>query len=165
MTTINDYRVFVNRLNALDASLNLFDACTTNLVNSGVLSVDTSTGSYFMVNPNAGICSVTNGSISYDSLKTQINAAIVDLSGTIITLNQNITNGNYTTTSTRITELKQMYNNMLDKRRKLDYKMQELYANSRSGNDMQIQTDSAVYGALLWTVLATSLVYYVFIKL
>lgn len=51
-------------------------------------------------------------------------------------------------------------------RAQLDAKLQELYNTQGSlPNLHQAQVDSTVYAGILWTVLATSLIYYVFIKL
>ena len=58
------------------------------------------------------------------------------------------------------------YNKMVNYRSQLDLKLQELYNNQNSlPNLHQAQIDSTVYAGILWTVLATSLLYYVFIKM
>lgn len=49
------------------------------------------------------------------------------------------------------------------KRTELDLKMQELYEFGE--NDRQIMFDNSVYTTLAWTVLATSVLYYLFVKL
>lgn len=58
------------------------------------------------------------------------------------------------------------YNNVLYKRTELDEKMNELLAgpNSISREKMNI-SDASVITTLLWTVMATSLLYIVFVKL
>jgi len=58
------------------------------------------------------------------------------------------------------------YNNLANKRNDLDLKLQDLYNIDNSiPNLYNLQTDSTVYTGILWTVLATTLIYYVFIKL
>lgn len=165
MSEIGDYRLFLNQLTTLDNSLNLFENCTKTLIDSNILVADTTFGGYYMPATNSGNCSITGGRITYSALKDQVNRAISDISVIIEKINLSINTTKYTNSTAQVAELKKKYNSLLTKRQKLDTKMQELYSNERSGNDAQIQTDSAMYGALLWTVLATSLVYYVFIKL
>lgn len=55
------------------------------------------------------------------------------------------------------------YKSMKQKRKDLDNKMRELYANEYTDNQMMY--DSSVYVNLAWTVLATSVLYYLFVKL
>ena len=58
------------------------------------------------------------------------------------------------------------YNNLLDDRNDLDRKMKEVLALQGSMvNEHQNYVDGSVYTTLLWTVMATSLVYYVFTKI
>jgi len=58
------------------------------------------------------------------------------------------------------------YNDLVNHRSNLDLKLQKLYnLQNSSPNIYQTQLDSTVYSGILWTVLATTLIYYVFIKL
>lgn len=58
------------------------------------------------------------------------------------------------------------YNNLLTDRSDLDRKMKEVLALQGSMvNEHQTYVDGSVYTTLLWTVMATSLVYYVFTKI
>ena len=58
------------------------------------------------------------------------------------------------------------YNNLLTDRNDLDRKMKEVLALQGSMvNEQQNYVDGSVYTTLLWTVMATSLVYYVFTKI
>ena len=58
------------------------------------------------------------------------------------------------------------YNSIKLKRAQLDQKLQELYNVDNSIPQLyQSQLDSTVYSGILWTVLATTLLYYIFIKL
>ena len=64
------------------------------------------------------------------------------------------------------TQIKTNYQKMANYRSQLDLKLQELYNDQHSlPNLQQAQVDSTVYAGILWTVLATSLLYYVFIKM
>ena len=55
---------------------------------------------------------------------------------------------------------------VLKERRDLDTKMGELYKNRNSISSIyQSQLDSTVYAGMLWTILATSMVYFIFVKL
>lgn len=55
------------------------------------------------------------------------------------------------------------YNAMKNKRKELDWKMRELY--DQSNSDVNLLFDNSVYVNLAWTVLATSVLYYLFVKL
>ena len=55
------------------------------------------------------------------------------------------------------------YKNMKNKRKDLDWKMRELY--DQSNSDVNLLFDNSVYVNLAWTVLATSVLYYLFVKL
>jgi hypothetical protein len=59
-----------------------------------------------------------------------------------------------------------MYNNNVRLRKNLDQKMSELYNGDQTIAMYQKKSlDSVVYANILWTVLATSLIYYVFVKI
>ena len=55
------------------------------------------------------------------------------------------------------------YKTMKKKRKELDLKMRELY--DQSNSDVNLLFDNSVYVNLAWTVLATSVLYYLFVKL
>ena len=55
------------------------------------------------------------------------------------------------------------YKAMKNKRKELDRKMRELY--DQSDSDVNLLLDNSVYVNLAWTVLATSVLYYLFVKL
>lgn len=182
MTSISEYREIVRELNALDVSLNLFERCTIDKQKFGILELD-SNNDFYVINQNgislsftpegstvAGTCPTPTGLVGYEELQTQVTNGINRLKSMITgnnndKLNSSIVNSKFNETNGTLTALKDRYNNLLKKRRNLDLKMQELYMNTGGFNDIQMQTDSAIYGALLWTVLATSLIYYIFVKL
>lgn len=55
------------------------------------------------------------------------------------------------------------YKTMKNKRKELDWKMREIY--DQSNSDVNLLFDNSVYVNLAWTVLATSVLYYLFVKL
>jgi hypothetical protein len=58
------------------------------------------------------------------------------------------------------------YNDTVKKRQKLDMAMVELYNGDQSIAMYQKKSlDSVVYANILWTILATSLIYYIFVKI
>ena len=118
-----------------------------------------------------GLCGTTPGSNSILSPDS------TDLNNAISSLKQNITY--YTSNTNRKTnnqydaslnQLKSDYVNLLQLRSDIDLKLQNLAKNdsstSTSVTAMTSQTlDATIYANLLWTILATSLVYIVFTKL
>jgi hypothetical protein len=174
MGDIQSYRNLINELNALDNSMNTLKTCLDQNTSSGVFYYDLNDDSYYVTSRAGAIgsvipsanCSIAGGNITFETLKTQITEALIRLNDTQIKdFNSQITNANYQTTLLTIEEIKTKYQTVINKRKQLDIKMQELYKTRTGGNDNQLQTDSAVYGTLLWTVLATTLLYYVFIKM
>lgn len=167
MANIGEYRQIITSLDTLDASLNLFQTCINNHANDRSLNRDYD--AYFSTNPDITCANANN--ITLTVLNTQITNEIGRLSkidspiGLIAKLNSNISTDHYNTTNTNYDSLKTRYEELQKLRRRLDLKAQELYNNRNSGNDIQMLTDSAIYGTLLWTILATSLVYYIFIKM
>jgi hypothetical protein len=166
MANISDYRQIINSLRTLDVSMNKFDACLDKGLRDNKMSL--TEGIYYL---NGSDFSCDNN-VTFGTLQTQINNEIdrltqqdSSITGLITSLNRNITYSNYNSTNTSFTDLKTRYEELKNLRRKLDLKAQELYNNRKNGNDTQALTDSAIYGTLLWTILATSLVYYVFIKM
>jgi hypothetical protein len=58
------------------------------------------------------------------------------------------------------------YNSMLELRRNLDEKMRLLYnIDNKVSTDKNLYSDSTVYSGIVWTVLASSIIYYMFSKL
>lgn len=59
------------------------------------------------------------------------------------------------------------YNNLLLTRNDLDNKMNEILGNNHNSilYEKQNELDSSVYSTLLWTVMVTSIIYYVFTKI
>jgi len=77
----------------------------------------------------------------------------------IINLNSSPSPPNYDT-------IMNTYNSNLALRTKLDEHLQELYGSPGSINDIFTQQyDATMYMSIVWSILATSLLYFVFIKL
>jgi hypothetical protein len=59
------------------------------------------------------------------------------------------------------------YNSLVKKRSDLDNKMNEILGNNKNSilYEKQSELDASVYSTLLWTVMVTSLLYYVFTKI
>lgn len=59
------------------------------------------------------------------------------------------------------------YSSLVNTRNDLDLKMNEILANSKNSiiYEKQSELDASVYSTLLWTVMITSLIYYVFTKI
>ena len=89
---------------------------------------------------------------------TNLAAAIKSVSDDLSKLpkNDNVTQAN----------MDKSYADLVKMRSGLDLKLQQLYNSQNSSpNSYQPQIDSTVYSGVLWTVLVTTLVYYVFTKL
>ena len=117
----------------------------------------------------------TNTDVRFD-LSGNIPVSGANASKTLSNLQQDVSN-KITTINTALTALsgasypddntiKTNYKNMLDKRSTVDTDLQNLYNIQGSIPNMYAENmDYAIYTGILWTVLATSLIYYVFIKL
>jgi hypothetical protein len=107
------------------------------------------------INTNFGINVVTD--LSYITL-------LLNKSNTIISdISQNYPKTNHNDLYTRSVN---MYNANTRLRKKLDLNMIDLYNGDQSIAMYQRKSmDSVVYANILWTILATSLIYYVFVKI
>ena len=92
-----------------------------------------------------------------------------DISGLVNTFNDLLKNDlkdiNSTTSSTQFQQIQASYSQMIQLRNKLDLQLQQLMNKGSISAQNKLQLDSTVYTTVLWTVLATSVLYYVFIKL
>ena len=58
------------------------------------------------------------------------------------------------------------YNILLEKRQDADYMMNELIGTETSANAEKMHiSDASVYTSILWTTIATTMLYYIFVKL
>ena len=89
---------------------------------------------------------------------------ILDVSGKIAAINSSSLPG-YDNSKTAA-DIKSEHATLVNTRSDLDLKLQQLYnLQNTAPNTYQTQLDSTVYSGILWTVLATTLIYYVFTKL
>jgi hypothetical protein len=89
------------------------------------------------------------------------------LNSAIEKIPSNLTSGiNQDTVNTNYNSILSKYNNLVDTRSKLDQQMKDIQKTSDSVYSMYKGSyDSTMYSQILLTVLATSLIYYVFVKL
>lgn len=67
-------------------------------------------------------------------------------------------------TDTSYNEILQKHKDMIQLRNQLDLKLQQLYnLNGTLPMEIQQQTDTTLYATIMWTILATSMVYLIFI--
>jgi hypothetical protein len=79
-------------------------------------------------------------------------------------LEKQLTSGN--NTSANIYETQQTHDKILKLRNELDIKMKEINRSQDSVYSMyKAKYDSTMYSSIIWTILATSLIYYIFVKL
>jgi hypothetical protein len=112
------------------------------------------------------ISSVDNINISKSNLKGNI--FMNDANNPLILPNKvigfNNENENYNVD--QYNNIMNSYSGVVNQRTSLDAKLQELYGAPGSINDIYSQQyDTTMYMSIVWTVLATSLLYFVFIKL
>jgi len=92
-------------------------------------------------------------------------ANLINLRNVITTMNVNdkITKAQY---DASLNAMIGQYQNLLAFRRSLDDKMQILYnVDNENYTDNKLKYDAMVYSGIIWTVLASSIVYYMFTKL
>ena len=107
---------------------------------------------------------VGSGSLTYDALKRKIMSLPLDYTeaefDADLTDLKRLVNGSYDPSFNYI--INQHENNM-KKQNELDFKMRKLYEEEKS--DTKILYDNSVFLTMTYTVLATSLLYYLFVKL
>ena len=113
-----------------------------------------------------GLCGVSGSNTILPPDMSDLNNSITSLQSdiTYYTSHNNKTNQQY---DASLNQLKSDYSNLLQLRSQLDLKLQDLAKNDPSSvTAMTGQTlDATIYANLLWTILATSMVYVVFTKL
>jgi hypothetical protein len=149
--------------------------CITSDINGNLYVGDGTTAAY-----TGDICSNTfistynsytdgtNRKYTYGNIYTKLVSSVNGFDGNIAVFAQDLTDisaainvhsGFNTDHPTNIGKYKAMKN----KRKELDRKMRELY--DQSDSDVNLLLDNSVYVNLAWTVLATSVLYYLFVKL
>jgi hypothetical protein len=99
---------------------------------------------------------LTNKTGGYNTVR-DLNADIRDLSGGIDMIKVNGSK------SVDFARLLTTHNSIKETRDDLDRKMRDLYDNEYTDN--RFLHDQSVYATLAWTVLATSILYYIFVKI
>jgi hypothetical protein len=99
----------------------------------------------------------SNGTVTYSTLKFYLDDCATKLDAT----------DNYYIADTSFNNIMDTSYNMLkETRNDLDIRMKEILGNNQSiSHESQNYIDGSVYTTLLWTVLATSLIYYTFTKI
>ena len=156
-----------------DTTLNTVIA-SQNLLKTKYANFNTAYGKYLTcmdVNPDQSVDCLNGGDVNYSpSLQTETTALYKALYNDGNGPNLELTE--LTALNSALGAVKTpgqfdaSYNSIKLKRAQLDQKLQELYNVDNSIPQLyQSQLDSTVYSGILWTVLATTLLYYVFIKL
>ena len=113
-----------------------------------------------------GLNRTCSTSINYSSVETAYNAVIDSINRLNTAINSINGTANITLSSDTIDGIKQRYSNNLNLRNELDLKMKEILKTDDSFvNQSKLHYDSTMYASIGWTILATSLLYYVFRKL
>jgi len=106
------------------------------------------------------------GAVKMNSFKTNISNSHTTMinKATAITTNSGLGLNNDVTQDK--TTISSKFNDVKDKRADLDKQLQSLYNQQDSlANMMGRGTDATIYAGVLWTILATSSIYYIFTKL
>lgn len=129
------------------------------------------------INPNSPTnCSPTDLDAAYSRLIStgdrngDLQKAIDYQSGAILIADSTSTTGGNAPTipgyTTNLQEIIRKHNEIVNLRRDLDMKLNELNKiNNPYYDDSQLKYDVSVYSGILWTILASSIVYYVFVKI
>ena len=144
----------------LDAS-NCYTKVSGVLYDSNGNAVDETKNYYTTI---SGEIETVGGPLTYDALKIKIMSSPLHYSETefIADVNdlKNLVNGSYDPSFNYIIN---QHENNKKKQNELDFKMRELYEEEKS--DTKILYDNSVFLTMTYTVLATSLLYYLFVKL
>ena len=183
MTSNTDIKSFNSKLNGATNIVHYIDAYTDCNTNYGdVTPLDASncytkaSGVLYDSNDNAvdetknyyttisGDIVSADGSLTYGALKSEIMSSPLHYSETEfiadLTDLKNLVNDSYDPSFNYIIN---QHENNKKKQNELDFKMRELYEEEKS--DTKILYDNSVFLTMTYTVLATSLLYYLFVKL
>ena len=104
--------------------------------------------------------------MKYKDLRPYLDDCANNLNFDNITLDSLKSATDYASVNTAYTDLPIKHNELINTRKDLDRKMQEILATKGSiVNEQQNYIDGSVYTTLLWTVLASSLIFYTFTKI
>jgi len=178
---INDKPRLLNAIKAYTNAYNNYEGCNATsaifgngtpfipTVSGGIAAVCPPITSTFTNNTNkffdlsGNINSLTNntngGSYSLTDLSMNIHRVSADISGNIALLNTGVN-------TLSPDQIDQNYNSMVARRAGIDVELQNLYNIPDSVPNQYLKNiDSKAYTGVLWGVLATSLVYYIFTKI
>ena len=145
----------------LDASLCYTKPLDGVLTDSNGNAVDETKNYYTTI---SGEIETVGGPLTYDALKRKIMSSPLIYTETEFTADVNdlkkLVNGSYDPSFNYIIN---QHENNKKKQNELDFKMRELYEEEK--NDTKILYDNSVFLTMTYTVLATSLLYYLFVKL
>ena len=114
----------------------------------------------------AGSTTCTNASSVLSSATSDMSNNLVALKNAMDTYNGSTGKKPTPAFDASMVQLKGDYASMVALRANLDLKLSNLYNAESSIADMnRVETDAAVYANILWTILATSMLYVVFTKL
>jgi hypothetical protein len=159
-TYLVEDNIFANFIDGV----NTYEKIYSDYVSSGCRTSDTNDVNFTLVNTDfvngtklnvTGNCLAVRNHLS--NKDNNMSKAIREWNNNINT-NKNIHIGDQT-------RLKQTYGNLVSTRTKLDEDVQKLLGLDTSLHEKQNILDSAVFTTLLWTILATSTLYYVFIQI
>lgn len=157
--------------------------CTQNTSGSTIPELENeiikSLDAYYKCILTKGKVEVKNGSqfsgygYNYDSTNCS-GTVLADISNNIAKLNSALQKlpqpssgeSNAEITDTSPDKLKELHAQILKTRNELDIKMKEINRSEDSVYSMyKAKYDSTMYSSITWTILATSLIYYIFVKL
>ena len=99
-------------------------------------------------------------------VKTELTNAIDDMKTVLPNTGNNLDHPSNTEYDASYKELKTNYSELVKMRNELDRKLADLYGAEDSVSNMyKSQLDSTIYASLLWSTLATTLIYYIFVQM
>lgn len=147
----NDNQLLYNSFTAYNTAYYNYVTCVENTYNSQTSTYDSS------YDPNSK--SFHSSTCNPSSLNNSYNTLLSNIA-------QEYTNSsNLSTNFTSIDDLKKNQNTNITLRNELDLKLQDLYSIQNSLPEMnQTSVDSTIFAFLLWTILATSMLFFVFTR-
>ena len=164
---IADEQTVISNLNIFNNIYSIYVRCNGNVSIDGnkiypKLNMNTDNTDYCIANNSTNI-NVQSVKSAHDAVISSIKKFNLDLS---IFNNQNGGDSTYTTYLNNYNTLLKEYADLMNLRSNLDLKLKEIYSQEGTvQGEFKTNYDSTVYASIMWSVLATSLIYYVFVKL
>lgn len=147
----NDNQLLYNSFTAYNTAYYNYVTCVEGTYNPQTATYDSS------YDPNSK--SFNSSTCNPSSLNSSYNTLLSNIS------HEQTNASNISTNLTSIDDLKNNQNTNIILRNELDLKLQDLYSIQQSLPDTnQISVDSTTYAFLLWTILATSMLFFVFTR-